>query len=252
MYILEASGLVKTYGRKTALNDFSLSLKRGYIYGLLGPNGSGKTTALHIIAGIIEADSGSTEIVNTPLSDKKSRHHYGFAPDDLPLPGSMTGKEFLVFHDAMRRIDTKCKANLLIEALGLNDAVNQPIAQYSHGMKRKIQLVAALSHEPALLILDEPFRGLDPEAADILLDILKKLKASERTVLMATHDMLRAERDCDQVTILNDGAVIAEGPPHKLVQTCKGAQTLEDVFMIVTGRQAEKELRKESLKNLFN
>nr|WP_076465315.1 AAA family ATPase [Actinomyces mediterranea] len=176
----------------------------------------------------------------------------GFAPDDLALPMSLTGEEFLKFHDSLRRTNTKLRSELLAEILGLTDDIHRPIAQYSHGMKRKVQLIAALSHEPELLILDEPFRSLDPEASSILLSLLNEFTSSGRTVLIATHDMLRANRDCDTVTILNQGSIVSQGAPNELITLTPGAETLEDVFMNVTGLYDEKELRQSRLKDLFN
>lgn len=250
--VLEVSNVMKRYGRDSVVKDFSLSLGPGCIHGLLGPNGSGKTTTLHIIAGLLRPDEGMVTVCGETILDKSSRRHFGFAPDDLPLPKSLTGREYLRFHDAMRERDDQKRAGTLIGALDLGAALDRTIDQYSHGMKRKLQVIAALAHEPALLILDEPFRGLDPEASAILLELLHRFTESGRTVLMATHDMLRAQRDCHDVTILSGGDVVGRGKPDDLVTVTPDASNLEDVFMHVTGRREGKLARQASLEGIFS
>lgn len=234
--ILDVQGIGKSYRKTPVLVDFSLAIAPGEIHGLLGPNGSGKTTCLHVITGLIGADSGSVLIAGISVADKRSRHGFGFAPDDLPLPEALTGRELLAFHDALRGRDDRRRAAEFAGLLGLDDALDRPVAEYSHGMQRKIQLIAATMHDPDLLILDEPFRGLDPEAAATLRTLISAFAASGRAVLIATHDMLRAERDCDRVTILSTGRTVATGSPHRLISAHPGAATLENVFMSATGR----------------
>ena len=175
----------------------------------------------------------------------------GFAPDDLPLPGSLTGREYLEFHDAMRRRRDREQAALLIHAFGLEEALENPVGQYSHGMRRKIQLIAALSHTPELLLLDEPYRGLDPDAAAVLRSLLRSFAASGRAVVVATHDMLRAERDCDHVTILSCGVTVAAGSPDELIRLDPTASNLEELFLGVTGLAEQSRSRRESIESLF-
>lgn len=234
--ILHVRSIGKSYRRAPVLVDFSLEVAAGEIHGLLGPNGSGKTTCLHVITGLIAADTGSVTIGGIGVADKRSRHSFGFAPDDLPLPESLTGREFLTFHDALRGRDDRDRAAEFAELLGLDEALDRPVAEYSHGMQRKVQLIAATMHDPDLLILDEPFRGLDPEASATLRTLITAFAASGRAVLIATHDMLRAERDCDRVTILSTGQTVAAGSPQQLIRAHTGAVTLENVFMAATGR----------------
>jgi ABC-2 type transport system ATP-binding protein len=249
--VLEVSNVVKRYSREPVVKDFSLELGAGCLHGLLGPNGSGKTTTLHIIAGLLRPDGGTVTISGESILSKSSRRHFGFAPDDLPLPKSLTAREYLRFHDAMRGRDDRRRAETLIQAMDLGSAVDKTIDQYSHGMKRKLQVVAALAHEPELLILDEPFRGLDPEASAILLELLHRFTESGRSVLLATHDMLRAQRDCQDVTILSDGVVVGRGNPDDLVVQTPESSSLEDVFMQVTGRRDVKLARQASLDGVF-
>lgn len=245
---LTAAELRKSYGGTTVLDGFEIELQRGAIHGLLGPNGSGKTTCLHILTGLLDADDGWVEVDGAPITSKSSRAAIGFAPDDLPLPASMTGREYLRFHDAMRRRTDAEAAAVLASAFGLEHALDQQLVQYSHGMRRKIQLVAAVMHGPELLVLDEPFRGLDPDASESLRALLHAFAGSGRAVLIATHDMLRAERDCSAVTILHEGRIVATGAVAELVDH---TSTLEDVFLQSTGLDRRRGAVAATLSALF-
>ena len=249
--VLEVVSLGKKYGRSIALADFSLSIRAGSIHGLLGPNGSGKTTALHILTGLIVPDVGSSKVNGLSTESKKSRSLIGFAPDDLPMPATLSGKEYLMFIDSMRERKDSKTAEPLIEALGLENDLSKQIGQYSHGMKRKLQIVAAMMHTPELVVLDEPFRGLDPDASSVLRETLSSFAASGRAVLIATHDMLRAERDCEAVTVLSKGSIVAAGAPKDLVGE-HSATNLEEVFLRVTGLHQSGSGRRELLTNLFS
>ncbi|MGG7464949.1 MULTISPECIES: ABC transporter ATP-binding protein [unclassified Plantibacter] len=248
---LDAFELSKSYRGKTALDAFSLSIEPGQIHGLLGPNGSGKTTCLHILTGLLAPDTGAVTIAGVAIESKKSRGLLGFAPDDLPLPGSLTGREYLEFHDAMRKRNDTKHAAVLAQALGIDADLEQHISEYSHGMRRKIQIVAATMHHPQVLILDEPFRGLDPDAAAVLRGLLVSFTHGGGSVLIATHDMLRAQRDCDEVTIMSAGITVASGSPTLLVSAHPESETLEDVFLGVTGLLRDSAARSQSIENLF-
>lgn len=248
--VLSAEALSKRYGARTVLDDVSIEVRRGRIHGLLGPNGSGKTTALHIVTGLIRPDRGRVRVLGIDGQDKASREEVGFAPDDLPLPGALTGREFLLFHDALRGRDDSARAAVLTEMLGISGDLDTPVAEYSHGMQRKLQLVAAVMHEPAVLILDEPFRGLDPDAARGVRRLLLAYADGGRAVLVATHDMLRAERDCDEVTILDHGAVVAAGAADRLMAEAS-CGSLEDVFLHVTGRADDADARADRIAAVF-
>ncbi len=245
--ILRVREISKRYGRRVVLDGFCLDIAAGEIHGLLGPNGSGKSTALHVIAGLIAPDSGGVRIKEVEVGEKRSRRHLGFAPDDLPLPTTLTGREYLEFHAAMRQTDDRRRRDLLVHALDMETALDRAVGEYSHGMKRKIQLIAAVCHGPELVILDEPFRGLDPDAGLVLRHLVREIARSGRAVLIATHDMLRAERDCDTVSILHAGATVAQGVPARLMADTK-ADSLEIVFMERTGLTAESAQRIEKVR----
>ncbi|MGO2748462.1 MAG: ABC transporter ATP-binding protein [Pseudoclavibacter sp.] len=234
------------------LRDFSLSVARGEVHGLLGPNGSGKSTGLHVISGLVPADTGTVVVCGRSIRAKSSRAYLGFAPDDLQLPAFLTGKEYLQFHDSIRGRHDDWRSSLLVDLFGIRQDMGRQIVQYSHGMKRKIQIIAALMHQPELLILDEPFRGLDPDASLGLRSLLSEFAASGRAVLVATHDMLRAERDCHTVTILNRGAIVAAGRPRDLVRAHARSGTLEEVFLSLTGLMPKNELRAAAAQGIFD
>jgi ABC-2 type transport system ATP-binding protein len=250
--VLDVESVFKAYKGVAALTDFDLHIRSGSVHGILGPNGSGKTTALHILTGLLRPDQGRVFIGDEPIESKGSRALLGFAPDDLPLPGSLTGQEYLDFHDAMRSRDDRARAASMAEVLGISEALSKQIAQYSHGMKRKVQVIAALVHRPRLLVLDEPFRGLDPDAASVLRDLIRAFAMGGGAVLIATHDMLRAERDCDTVTVLHSGVTVASGAPAELIRGEAGATTLEDFFLGVTGLSSGRGLRRDTIMTLFN
>lgn len=233
--LLTARNLRKEYGSFVALADFSLDVRSGAVHGLLGPNGSGKTTCLYLLTGLVPPTGGTVAVAGIPITDKASRTKYGFAPDDLPMPSGLTGGEYLAWLDRLRRRQDQARALQLVEAFGLQDSLWRPIGEYSHGMRRKLQVIGAIMHSPEVLFLDEPFRGLDPAAAVGLSTCIDVFKENGGAVVVATHDLLRAERDCDTVTILDKGQVIGTGEPTGLRVSATGAATLEAVFLARTG-----------------
>lgn len=246
--------LVLPAARSLAGNGYAELGIRGNLEGvlpgldqLLGPNGSGKSTTLHILTGLLDASRGSVEVNGVPIEDKESRQWIGFAPDDLPLPSSLTGTEYLDLHHRLRKRDDREVADQLADVLGLEEALGRSISGYSHGMKRKLQLIAAVMHSPELLILDESFRGLDPEAAAVLRDLLGMFARAGGSVLIATHDMLRAELDCDRVMILHNGEQAALGSPSGLREAYGGPASLEAVFLQATKLNEFQAQRREQL-----
>jgi ABC-2 type transport system ATP-binding protein len=249
--ILEVAGLTKRYGHSVALSDVSFTLGPGKVYGLLGPNGSGKSTCLHAVTGLVQRDSGTVAIDGMSLDNVASRSHFGFAPDDLPMLGALTGREYVHLHDRLRERDDFSRACDLLTAFGLTAALDEQIENYSHGMKRKLQVVVATMHFPSLLILDEPFRGLDPDAVIMLRTVIQSLVAANRSVLVATHDMERAQLDCDEVIILHDGALIAMGSPANLIRDSGRDHNLETAFLSLTGTEHASTERRSLISSTF-
>jgi len=165
--ILRVNDLTKRYGRDVGIEDVSFTVEAGEIVGLLGPNGSGKSTTLHCLTGILSATSGTVEIAGVDHELPAAKDGFGFLPDDLPLPESLRSLEVMALHRRLRARFDRDLAEDLLELVGLTDHRDKYVGHYSHGMKRKLQLVIALAHRPRLLIMDEPMRGLDPEAAII-------------------------------------------------------------------------------------
>ncbi len=231
---LVVDGLGRRFGTHEAVSSLSFTVEAGEQVGLLGPNGSGKTTTLHMLVGLLEPSAGTIRILGDPPSDPVIRRRVGVAPDDLALPGTLTGAEYLGLHAELRGGGPDAMAETLIELLVLGRHLHRPLGDYSHGMKRKLQLIAAVSHRPILVILDEPHRGLDPEASAILSNLLTLLRQAGTAVLVATHDLLRAERDCDRVVILHEGRTVAEGRPADLCRQA-GKPDLEAAFLRLTG-----------------
>lgn len=232
--ILRVEDLTKLYGRNIGVEGVSFDVDAGEVVGLLGPNGSGKSTTLHCLTGILAPTSGSVTITGVEHERPAAKDGFGFVPDDLPLPESLRAPEVMALH---RRLRTRFDPDLaedLLELVGLAGHRDKYVGEYSHGMKRKLQLVVALAHSPPLLIMDEPIRGLDPEAAIIVTTLLQTFREQGGGVLVATHDLLAAEHFCDRVVILAHGTVITSGHPLELVQEA-GVNTLEELFIQVTG-----------------
>lgn len=232
--VLSVSALTKRYRGGQGITDASIEVAPSALVGVIGPNGSGKTTLVHSIVGLLEPDAGEVLIDRSPAADLDAKSKLGFVPDELPLPSSLSGNEFI---DYLARLqpgfDSEWK-DYLCEILGLTDHLARFIGDYSHGMKKKIQFVAALAHTPRLLVLDEPFRGLDPEAAICIRALIDAHRARGGGVLVATHDLLFAEQFCTSVVILADQRVAASGHPAALREE-SGAASLEEVFLRVSG-----------------
>lgn len=247
---LVVDSISKRYRGEPVVDELSFSVQPGRTYGLLGPNGSGKSTTLHILTGLLRPTAGSVRLHGVPITSKESRRYLGFAPDDLPLPPALTGEEYLQLHRRLRQRDSAREELGLAEALGIVEHLDKLISEYSHGMKRKLQLTAALAHQPGLLVLDEPYRGLDPESSALLTSILRIFRDKGGAILVATHDMMRAELGCDEVGIIDRGRMAATGsPPHLCEQF--GARDLEEVFLRSTGVDQQHADREQALASLL-
>ena len=231
--MLNIDSLSKRYGEVVGVDDVSAHVGAGEVVGVLGPNGSGKSTLLHCVTGIVSPSSGAIEIAGAAAETVEAKRRFGFVPDDLDLPETVTGREYLQFLSRLH--DTTEDVSELAAVLDLDSAMDRLVAGYSHGMRRKLLLLAALQHRPPLLILDEPFGGLDPVAAIVVRRVLTAWPSPEgRATLIATHDLLAAERLCDRVLILAGGRLVAEGRPSELLEV-SGEADLERFFIGVSG-----------------
>lgn len=230
--MLQIQHLTKTYGDKTAVNDLSLHILPGEIYGFIGHNGAGKTTTLKSIAGILGFDSG--DILVCGVSVRKDpiacKQRLAYIPDNPDLYDFMTGIQYLNFIadifgvDAAKRQERIQKYGDLFE---LTSDLAAPISAYSHGMKQKLAIVSAWLHDPQLILMDEPFVGLDPKAAHTLKGMMREVCNAGGAIFFSTHVLEVAEKLCDKVAIIKGGRLIRSGTMEEV----KGDDSLEDVFL---------------------
>jgi len=239
--MIRLENLTKHYGSFVAVDDLSLEVPSGVLYGFLGPNGAGKTTTLRIIAGILRptrgrAFLGGDDVHQNPLSAKA---RLGFIPDRPFVYDKLTGAEFLRFvaalygqeGDAVERRVTE-----LLDVFELTRWKDELVEAYSHGMRQKLIISSALIHRPQCIVVDEPMVGLDPKAARLLKDIFRQFVARGGTVLMSTHTLEVAEAMCDRVAIMQHGKIVAEGTVNDLRQQHRaGDASLEELFLKLTG-----------------
>ena len=210
---VSANGLVKRFGERRVVDGVDIAVPQGMIYGVLGPNGAGKTTTLRMLLGIIEPDEGE-RLVLGHASPREASDRVGYLPEERGLYPGMKARDAIAFMGALRGLSWRAgrkRAGELMEAAGLGHAVDQKIRKLSKGMAQLVQLLGSVVHSPDLLVLDEPFSGLDP----VNQERLEKLILAERdrgaTVLFSTHVMAHAERLCDRLTIISGGTVRFEG-----------------------------------------
>lgn len=230
--MLQIQHLTKTYGDKTAVNDLSLHILPGEIYGFIGHNGAGKTTTLKSVAGILGFDSG--DILVCGISVRKDpiacKQRLAYIPDNPDLYDFMTGIQYLNFIadifgvDAAKRQERIQKYGDLFE---LTSDLAAPISAYSHGMKQRLAIVSAWLHDPQLILMDEPFVGLDPKAAHTLKGMMREVCDAGGAIFFSTHVLEVAEKLCDKVAIIKGGRLIRSGTMEEV----KGDDSLEDVFL---------------------
>jgi ABC-2 type transport system ATP-binding protein len=246
--LIETRNLVKRFGEKMAVNNVSLEVHGGEVFGFLGPNGAGKTTTIKMIVGLLQPTSGTVKVAGydvqtQPLLAKASS---GYVPDAPNLYAKLTGRELLRFVGDLYDLDRKQVAQRTDELLHMFDltaAANDTIDSYSHGMQQKASLASALMHDPKVLVLDEPTVGLDPKSARLIKDILRQMADRGAAVFLSTHILEIAERMCDRIGIINKGELIAVGTMNELRSLGKaGEVSLEDIFLGLTGGTEEAEI----------
>jgi ABC-2 type transport system ATP-binding protein len=240
--VVEIDGLTKSYGSFVAVRDLSLRLHRGEILALLGPNGAGKTTTIRMLMGILSPTSGAARILGHDcfLDRAEVMAHVGYLPDEPVFYEHLRGGEIVRFCGAMRGMPdaaVRATARELSQRLDLTDALDEYAVNYSMGMKKKLALVCAMLHAPALLILDEPTNGLDPVATRALLELIRQTAAAGTAVFYSTHLLDQAQRLCHRVGILHRGALAALGTPDELRARLSPGGSLEDVFFQVAGQE---------------
>jgi ABC-2 type transport system ATP-binding protein len=237
--MLEARHLTKYYSAIPAIRDVSFTLAPGTILGLLGPNGSGKSTTVSILTGLREPSTGQVWFnginVADCLVDYKAR--LGYVPEDAHIYTFLSGREQLDLVGRLRRLPGPLRAHkiaTLLDLFGMASAADQPMSGYSKGMKQKVLIIAALLHDPDLLILDEPESGLDLTAGLVLRHLIPILAARGKTILYSSHLLDHVERLCASVVVLHRGRIVAEGPVNQLRAMMQSSSSLEDVIAQLT------------------
>jgi len=238
--LIETSHLVKRYGEKMAVDDVSFQVYGGEIFGFLGPNGAGKTTTIKMIAGLLHPSGGIVkvggyDVVQQPVLAKAA---CGYVPDEPNLYAKLTGRELLRFVGNLYGLDKAQMARRseeLLRLFDLVDAADDTTDSYSHGMKQKTSLAAALVHDPKVLVLDEPTVGLDPKSARLIKDILRQMAERGAAVMLSTHILEIAQNMCDRIGIIDKGKLVAAGTMDELRQLGQGESSLEDIFLGLTG-----------------
>ena len=246
---LVIKNLEKRFREVAAVVDVSLDVQAGEIYGLLGPNGAGKSTTINCVTGILAPTSGSIDICGRPSTSMDAKEMLGYVPDELRLPDTLTGREYLRFVSRLYSSGSLERAETMAEVFGLAGALDRLIREYSHGMHKKLQIIGALTHQPVLLILDEPFRGLDPEALMIVREVLDSRRRSGWSTLVATHELATAATMCDTVGIIASGVLKVAGEPHEL-QERFGGKSFDDIYLEVSGLLARRDEVREMLRDL--
>lgn len=216
--MLEIDSVNKSYGTRPVLNDVNFSVAGGRLTGFVGANGAGKTTMMRIILGVLSADSGRVSLNGTPLV-ATDRRRFGYMPEERGLYPKMKVAEQLVYLARLHGFDTdaaKRNTSALLERLGLEERANDTLESLSLGNQQRAQIAAALVHEPEVLILDEPFSGLDPMAVDVVLGVLKEHAGGGAPVLFSSHQLDIVERLCDDLVIIASGEIRAAGPREEL------------------------------------
>lgn len=260
MKIIEIKNITKSYNDRIAVNNVSFTAENGKIYGFLGPNGAGKTTTIRMIMGIIAPDSGNIEIFGEKLSEE-SKKRIGYIPEERGLYRKYKVYDLLMYFGKLKGLtseEARTNTEMWLDKVGLKDRANNRIEELSKGMQQNIQLIVSLINNPDLIILDEPFVGLDPINTRNMKEIIYSLKESGKTIIFSTHQMNEAERLCDHIFLINKGEKLIDGPIEEVkkkysknfvsVEFRNKVSNLKDLDIIQNiyyeGNKAEIELKK--------
>ncbi len=246
--MIRVEGLKKRYGSFEAVHGVDLHVRPGEVFGFLGPNGAGKTTTLKMIAGLLKPTEGSVVIadVDTAVDPVAAKRVIGYIPDRPYLYEKLTAREFLTFIGGIYGVDDAHVAERTVELLdtfGLTRFTDELVEGFSHGMKQRLTLCAALLHHPRLLVVDEPMVGLDPAGAKLIKEVFRGMADDGRTVFLSTHTLDVAEAICDRVAIIVHGRIVAMGTVAELKDLhLNGDGKLEDVFLELVGQPEDREV----------
>lgn len=225
-----------------SVNDLDLNIKEGEIFGILGPNGAGKTTLISMLCSLIKPTSGTFSINNLNYKNhsKELKQFIGIVPQEYALYPSLTAYENLFYFGSMYGLSGKTlevRIKEYLENLGLSDFSNKKISSFSGGMKRRINLIASILHQPKVLFLDEPTVGVDVQSKNAIIEHLKELNQKGTTIVYTSHHLNEAEHFCTKVAIIDHGEIIVQGEPKDLIAVNDHAHNLEDVFIAFTGKE---------------
>ncbi len=250
-FALNVESLTKRYGDLTAVDNLSLRVPTGRLFGFLGPNGAGKSTTIGCLTGLIDPTSGAIDLLGEPFSSDavELKRRIGVMPEGLALFDHLYAHEFLAFNARMYGLDeqtTRQRVEELLTVLDLSSAHRKRLAEFSTGMRKKVAFAASIIHRPEILFLDEPFESIDPAGVAMLKDWLRRFVAGGRTVFMTTHVLETVERLCEDVAIINAGRIVWRGDLGNLANggalECNGQQftTLEALFLNLVGERYER------------
>lgn len=237
--MIRTERLTKCYGSKTVVADLDLDVAPGEICGFLGPNGAGKSTTIKILTGLIPADGGRAFVAGFDIAEQplNAKQRFGYVPEAPKLFESLTADAFLDIMGALHHLDpatSQTRRGDLLDLFGLTEARYQRLREFSKGMRQKVVIAAALIHRPDVLILDEPFDGIDANSALVMKGVLRELAAQGKTILFSSHILDVIERICTRLCIIDRGRKIAEGTAEEICRHT-GAATLEEAFASLTG-----------------
>lgn len=242
--IIEIHDLIKTFkgAAEPVVKGISFTVERNEIFGLLGPNGAGKTTTISILCGLFPPTSGRVIVDGMDLKGDLAeiKQIVGVVPQDIALYPTLTARENLDFYGSMYGLSGKAlkeKIELWLHNFGLTDAANRRVSTYSGGMKRRVNLIAGILHDPKILFLDEPTVGVDVQSRNVIIEHLQQLNKTGTTIIYTSHHMEEAEHFCSQVAIIDYGKIIAKGSPAELIRNTQNAANLEQVFLNLTNRK---------------
>jgi ABC-2 type transport system ATP-binding protein len=241
---IETRGLTREFGDVEAVKGIDMTVEPGSVYGFLGPNGAGKTTTIRMLTTLLQPTAGDAWVCGVPVENRDEvARRIGHLPESPPLYPELTAREQLTYMADLRGLSAEAtsRAEELLARFGLASDADRQIEEYSTGMKKKVGITQALLHDPDVLFLDEPTSGLDPRAARTVRETLSDLADREMTVFLSSHILGVVEEIADEVGVLADGQLVAEGPPGELIEQAEAADgtddeatTLEDAFLEIT------------------
>ena len=230
-YVVEASHLVKSFGDVHAVSDVTFTVERGEIFGLLGPNGAGKTTTIRLILDLFKPDSGTVSVLNGPMSeDKKNR--IGYMPEERGLYQDLHLEKCLLYLASLKGMsteDARSRAQIYLERLDLAQHKKKKVKELSRGMQQKAQIINTILHSPELIIVDEPFSGLDPLNTQLVKELMNELREQGATIIMSTHMMHQVEELCDRILLIDEGRNVIYGPLDQIRRDYSGHAVLVQV-----------------------